>query len=73
MNATSSRAHTVVTITFDQIMKNEGGQETKKSSSINLVDLAGNCVILQYIRMLLFFFGLPNFVKDYGVEQLLET
>nr|XP_026689448.1 kinesin-like protein KIF28P isoform X4 [Ciona intestinalis] len=42
MNATSSRAHTVVTITFDQIMKNEAGQETKKSSSINLVDLAGS-------------------------------
>jgi len=41
MNATSSRAHTVVTITFDQISKNEAGQETKKSSSINLVDLAG--------------------------------
>ena len=41
MNATSSRAHTVVTITFDQIAKNEAGQETKKSSSINLVDLAG--------------------------------
>uniref|UniRef100_H2ZMC6 Kinesin-like protein n=1 Tax=Ciona savignyi TaxID=51511 RepID=H2ZMC6_CIOSA len=42
MNATSSRAHTVVTITFDQITKNEAGQETKKSSSINLVDLAGS-------------------------------
>ncbi|CAK8695890.1 unnamed protein product [Clavelina lepadiformis] len=42
MNATSSRAHTVVTITFDQIQKNEAGQETKKSSSINLVDLAGS-------------------------------
>jgi len=42
MNATSSRAHTVVTITFDQIQKNEAGQETKKSSSINLVDLAGD-------------------------------
>jgi hypothetical protein len=41
MNATSSRAHTVVTIAFDQIMKNESGQETKKSSIINLVDLAG--------------------------------
>ena len=41
MNATSSRAHTVVTITFDQIIKNAGGQETKKSSVINLVDLAG--------------------------------
>lgn len=41
MNATSSRAHTVVTIIFDQISKNESGQETKKSSCINLVDLAG--------------------------------
>ena len=41
MNATSSRAHTVVTITFDQITKNSAGQETKKSSSINLIDLAG--------------------------------
>ncbi|XP_020609741.1 kinesin-like protein KIF28P [Orbicella faveolata] len=42
MNATSSRAHTVVTIVFDQISKNATGQETKKSSNINLVDLAGS-------------------------------
>ncbi|KAJ8041556.1 Kinesin-like protein KIF28P [Holothuria leucospilota] len=42
MNATSSRAHTVVTITFNQISKNEVGQETKKTSVINLVDLAGS-------------------------------
>ncbi|XP_031552052.1 kinesin-like protein KIF28P [Actinia tenebrosa] len=42
MNATSSRAHTVVTIQFEQISKNESGQETKKSSIINLVDLAGS-------------------------------
>ncbi|KAK3716103.1 hypothetical protein QZH41_019651 [Actinostola sp. cb2023] len=42
MNATSSRAHTVVTIMFDQILKNDSGQETKKSSFINLVDLAGS-------------------------------
>ena len=41
MNATSSRAHTVVTIVFSQISKNEAGQETKKTSVINLVDLAG--------------------------------
>ena len=40
MNATSSRAHTVVTIIFDQIIKSESG-ETKKSSVMNLVDLAG--------------------------------
>ena len=44
MNATSSRAHTVVTIQFDQIQKNEAGQETKKTSVINLVDLAGGFV-----------------------------
>ncbi|ESO87895.1 hypothetical protein LOTGIDRAFT_127149 [Lottia gigantea] len=42
MNATSSRAHTVVTITFDQIIKDSIGSETKKSSTINLVDLAGS-------------------------------
>jgi len=41
MNATSSRAHTVVTLTFDQISKDAAGQETKKSSVMNLVDLAG--------------------------------
>jgi len=40
MNATSSRAHTVVTIVFDQIIKTPNG-ETKKSSTMNLVDLAG--------------------------------
>ena len=41
MNATSSRAHTVVTIIFDQIIKTDSG-ETKKSSTMNLVDLAGS-------------------------------
>ncbi|KAK2149668.1 hypothetical protein LSH36_442g01044 [Paralvinella palmiformis] len=41
MNATSSRAHTVVTITFDQIEK-KSNSETKKSSVLNLVDLAGS-------------------------------
>ena len=41
MNATSSRAHMIVTITFDQILNTSGGQ-TKKSSVINLVDLAGS-------------------------------
>lgn len=40
MNTTSSRAHTVVTIHFDQIIKGDRG-ETKKTSVINLVDLAG--------------------------------
>ncbi|CAG5116350.1 unnamed protein product, partial [Candidula unifasciata] len=42
MNATSSRAHTVVTIVFDQIIKNSDGDETKISSTMNLVDLAGS-------------------------------
>ena len=40
MNATSSRAHTVVTVHFDQIIKTDHG-ESKKMSVINLVDLAG--------------------------------
>ena len=42
MNATSSRAHTVITIYFDQISKNAAGKEMTKSSEINLVDLAGS-------------------------------
>ena len=42
MNASSSRAHTVVTITFDQIINNNSEKETIKSSIINLVDLAGS-------------------------------
>lgn len=42
MNATSSRAHTVVTVTFETITKADGGAETTKSSEINLVDLAGS-------------------------------
>ena len=40
MNTTSSRAHTVVTIYFDQIIKNSQ-REIKKTSVINLIDLAG--------------------------------
>ncbi|GAB1601978.1 hypothetical protein Ahia01_000476400 [Argonauta hians] len=42
MNATSSRAHTVVTIVFDQITKAQDQTETRKTSEINLVDLAGS-------------------------------
>ncbi len=48
MNATSSRAHTVVTIQFDQISKNDMGQETKKTSIVNLVDLAGMLEVIFY-------------------------
>ena len=41
MNATSSRAHTIVGITFSQKFKNAAGEDTTKTSIINLVDLAG--------------------------------
>ncbi len=41
MNATSSRAHTIVGITFVQKSKNPAGQETAKTARVNLVDLAG--------------------------------
>ena len=42
MNATSSRAHTIVTIKLVQKYKNSAGKEMAKSSLINLVDLAGS-------------------------------
>ena len=41
MNATSSRAHTIVGITFVQKAKNESGKEMAKTAVVNLVDLAG--------------------------------
>ena len=41
MNATSSRAHTVITIEFKQILT-ENGRTMEKVSTINLVDLAGS-------------------------------
>ena len=44
MNATSSRAHTIVGITLVQKFKNSNGQDTTKSSIVNLVDLAGRFV-----------------------------
>ncbi|GFT02807.1 kinesin-like protein [Nephila pilipes] len=42
MNATSSRAHTIVGITLIQKSRNVKGQETSKTSVVNLVDLAGS-------------------------------
>lgn len=42
MNATSSRAHTVTTITFNQTEYTNGKPTNKKRSNINLVDLAGS-------------------------------
>ena len=44
MNATSSRAHTIVGITLTQKFKNSAGQDTTKSAVVNLVDLAGRYV-----------------------------
>jgi hypothetical protein len=41
MNATSSRAHTIITIEFKQVIF-EDGRKTEKFSVINLVDLAGS-------------------------------
>eukprot|EP00045_Choanoeca_perplexa_P012559 m.137426 g.137426 ORF g.137426 m.137426 type:complete len:975 (+) comp16054_c1_seq5:1658-4582(+) len=42
MNATSSRAHTIVTVNFTQKTVNTSGVNMTKSSNINLVDLAGS-------------------------------
>ncbi len=42
MNATSSRAHTVIAIQFKQVTTGADGQKTQKLSVINLVDLAGS-------------------------------
>ena len=42
MNETSSRAHTIVSIMFQQKSPNEAGQMMTKSSQIALVDLAGS-------------------------------
>ncbi|GIY76501.1 kinesin-like protein KIF28P [Caerostris darwini] len=47
MNATSSRAHTIVGITLIQKSRNVKGQETSKTSVVNLVDLAGSYYILK--------------------------
>ncbi|XP_011668890.1 kinesin-like protein KIF28P isoform X2 [Strongylocentrotus purpuratus] len=42
MNATSSRAHTIMSIIFTQKSVNDAGQEMAKTSVANLVDLAGS-------------------------------
>ncbi|XP_045207845.2 kinesin-like protein KIF28P isoform X2 [Mercenaria mercenaria] len=42
MNATSSRAHTIVCIKFVQKSVNDAGEEMAKTSEVNLVDLAGS-------------------------------
>ena len=41
MNQNSSRAHTIITIKFRQIITEEG-RKTERLSIINLVDLAGS-------------------------------
>jgi len=42
MNATSSRAHTIMTISVKQIVDEGGGRKSEKMSDMNLVDLAGS-------------------------------
>lgn len=42
MNATSSRAHTVIGMKFTQKTPNESGQSMTRVSVVNLVDLAGS-------------------------------
>ncbi|XP_033759961.1 kinesin-like protein KIF13A isoform X2 [Pecten maximus] len=42
MNATSSRAHTIVAVHFKQVTKDDNGQSMTKTSVVNLVDLAGS-------------------------------
>ena len=42
MNATSSRAHTVLTINFKQTFFSGGKPQNQKKCKINLVDLAGS-------------------------------
>ena len=41
MNASSSRAHTLIAVQLTQRRRNAAGQETAMTSAINLVDLAG--------------------------------
>jgi hypothetical protein len=52
MNETSSRAHTIVVITLTQRTRDPGtGIESSKSSSINLVDLAGRYEMQQQLQV----------------------
>lgn len=58
MNATSSRAHTIVGIHFIQKSKNASGKEMAKAAVVNLVDLAGR-------------YGLDSsFVRIHGSRRL---
>ena len=49
MNATSSRAHTIVGINFVQKFKNSAGKEMAKGAVMNLVDLAGRYAVFVYV------------------------
>jgi hypothetical protein len=58
MNATSSRSHTIVELKFKQLFKNKAGSLMQRSSTINLVDLAGRLVIylkLDWLLIILLF------------------
>lgn len=61
----SSRAHTIVAITFAQKGKNEAGQMMTKTSIVNLVDLAGRYVQRHRINCLPFFKTFHQFSGSY--------
>ena len=75
MNATSSRAHTIVAIHFNQKTLNEDGKSMTKQSVINLVDLAGRLItnFMQPLRLQRFFmrdarvFRLIIFAEFWGI------
>ncbi len=62
MNATSSRAHTIVGITFIQKSKNAAGKEMAKNAVVNLVDLAGRSVLAKEVKK-----NHPEMVIDYSI------
>ena len=63
----SSRAHTIVAITFAQKGKNEAGQMMTKTSIVNLVDLAGRYVQRHRINCLPF---LKRFISLVDLTQV---
>ena len=70
MNATSSRAHTIVGIHFVQKAKNKAGQEMAKTSIVNLVDLAGRYILYPIIFWPKFLNGAPDMFNVYCILLL---
>ena len=68
MNATSSRAHTIVAINFTQKAKNDAGKSMTKTSIINLVDLAGRCVLFVKKKKICEHF-ISGYLADFGPRK----